>query len=121
MSYSKGKFAFFDSSRPEYKKVLEPGATIAGYTVKDVTPKKVVLEVNTNEIAMAVGTRMVNEGPGKWKLSTEMDMPSSSNSDQSSEPAADLTLPAGASPAMSDVLKKLMQQRQQENQQLESK
>lgn len=120
MSYSKGKFAFFDSSRPEYKKVLEPGATIAGYKVKDVTPKKVILEVNTNEVAMDVGTRMVNEGPGKWKLSTDMDMPSTSNSDQSTQPA-DLTLPAGASPAMSDALKRLMQNREQEKQQLESK
>src|SRR5579864_933699 len=30
MSYSKGKFAFFDGTSPDYKKVLEPGATIAG-------------------------------------------------------------------------------------------
>lgn len=111
MSYSKGKFAFFDSPKAEYKKVLEPGATIAGYTVKDITPKSVILTANTNEVAMNVGNEMLNEGPGRWKLSTDRYTPSTS--DQNTQPGADVTPPAGASPAMSDVLKRLAEQRQQ--------
>jgi hypothetical protein len=57
---------------------------------------------------------MLNEGSRGWKLSTEAYTPSSSTSDQNTDPAADLTPPAGTSPAMSDVLKRLMEQRQQE-------
>src|ERR1700748_1392753 len=43
MSYEKGKFAFFDGSSADYKKVLEPSANIIGYTVKDITGTSVTL------------------------------------------------------------------------------
>ena len=112
MSYSKGKFAFFDGTSPDYKKVLEPGAAIAGYTVKDITPKNVMLAANGKELEMNVGSQMRNEGQNNWKLSTQTDLPSTS--DQKTDAPPDLTLPAGANPAMSDVLKRLMENRQNE-------
>jgi hypothetical protein len=58
MSYSKGKFAFFDGTKPDYKKVLETGATIAGYTVTDITSKDITLAAKRTNFAIVVGTQM---------------------------------------------------------------
>src|SRR5262245_23042120 len=44
MSYQKGKFAFFDSSSSEFRKVLSPSKSIAGYTLTDVEEGGVKLE-----------------------------------------------------------------------------
>jgi hypothetical protein len=114
MSYSKGKFAFFDGTSPDYKKVLEPGATIAGYTVKDITPKTVMLALNGKDLELSVGSQMRNEGQNNWKLSTQRDLPSTSN--QSTDAPAALSVPAGANAAMSEILKRLAEQKQQEEQ-----
>lgn len=112
MSYSKGKFAFFNGTNPDYKKVLEPGANIAGYTIKDISPKDVTLAANGKDLTMAVGAQMRNEGGTiGWQLSTQTDL--SSSSDQTTEPSAALTPPTGTSPAMSEVLKRLAEQKQQ--------
>lgn len=115
MSYPKGKFAFFDGSSSDYRKVLEPGGSIAGYfTIKDVTPKTVTLAANGKEVEMSIGSQMRNEGPNDWKLSTEQDAPPSPDSNADS--GASFTPPAGASPAMSDILKRMAERRQQEDQ-----
>src|SRR5689334_21617853 len=68
MSYAKGQFAFFDGSSSQYKKVLEPGGTIAGYTVKEITQTNVTLAANGKEFGMPVGSQMRNEGQNKWQL-----------------------------------------------------
>ena len=113
MSYEKGKFAFFDGSNDQYKKVLEPGASLAGYTVKEITQNDVTLAANGKEFQMKVGTQLRNDGQSGWKLSTNTDLPAevASNGESTAESSAP---PAGATPQMSDVLKKLMEQRQQE-------
>lgn len=115
MSYPKGKFAFFDGSKSDYKKVLEPGATIAGYIVKDVTPKDVTLAANGKELTLKVGSQMRKEqGQNDWKTSTQTDLPSSSDTNTgSSGSASDQSMPSGANPAANDVIKRLMEQRQQ--------
>jgi hypothetical protein len=116
MSYTKGKFAFFDSSSSQYKKVLEPGANIAGYTVKEVTGNAVTLAANGKEFQMKVGTQLRNQGDNKWQLSDHTDEPTNTEADSESgsETSTSSTLPAASSPEMSEVLKRLMQNRQQE-------
>jgi len=115
MSYPKGKFAFFDGTKTDYKKVLEPGATIAGYTIKDITPKDVTLAANGKELTLKVGTQMRKEqGQSDWKPSTQTDMPSTSDTNAgSSGSASDQSVPTGANPAANDIIKRLMEQRQQ--------
>ena len=114
MSYAKGKFAFFDGTKTDYKKVLEPGATIAGYTVKDITPKDVILAANGKDLTLAVGSQMRKEGQGDWKPSTQTDLPSTSDTNTGSTgSASDTSVPAGANPAANDIIKRLMEQRQQ--------
>jgi hypothetical protein len=115
MSYPKGKFAFFDGSKTDYKKVLEPGATIAGYTVKDITPKDVTLAANGKELTLKVGSQMRKEqGKSDWQPSTQTDLPSTSDTNTgSSGSASDQSMPSGVNPAASDTIKRLMEQRQQ--------
>jgi len=114
MSYEKGKFAFFDGSNGQYKKVLEPGGSLAGYTVKEITQNDVTLAANGKEFQMKVGTQLRNDGQSGWKLSTNTDLPSEVASNGESTAAESSAPPAGVTPQMSDVLKKLMEQRQQE-------
>jgi hypothetical protein len=119
MSYSKGRFAFFDGSNSNYKKVIEPGGNIAGYTVKEVTQDAVTLAANGKEFQMKVGTQMRNQGNNKWLLAGHIiddTAADETNGETNSEAAAVESSgpPAGGSPEASDVLKRLMQQRQQE-------
>jgi hypothetical protein len=123
MSYSKGRFAFFDGSNFQYKKVIEAGGNIAGYTVKEVGQDAVTLAANGKEFQMKIGTQMRNQGNNKWELSGHIidDTPADgtngdTNGETNGENAAanSTTPPAGGSPEMNDVLKRLMQQRQQE-------
>jgi hypothetical protein len=114
MSYDKGKFAFFDGTKSDYKKVLEPGATIAGYTIKDITPKEVTLAANGKDLTLKVGSQMRKDGQSDWKPSTQTDLPSTSDTNTgSSGSASDQSMPSGVNPAANDIIKRLMEQRQQ--------
>lgn len=119
MSYQKGKFAFFDGTESEYRKVLEPGGSIAGYTVKGITNQMVTLAANGKEIEMKVGAQMRQEGDSGWKLSMPAEQPASTDADSetqtdSTDTATSSAPPTGSSPEMNDVLKRLMEKRQQE-------
>lgn len=114
MSYPKGKFAFFDGSSSDYKKVLEPGATIAGYTVKDITPQTVTLAANGKEFEMKVGTQLRKDSENKWHMADYSDEPVDSGGTASTSTVESATPPTSSSPEANDTLKRLMQQRQQE-------
>jgi hypothetical protein len=114
MSYPKGKFAFFDGTSFQYKKVLQPGGNIAGYTVKDITPKAVTLTANGKDFEMPVGKQLRNEGSNSWKMADHVEAPSTNDSNGDTTANTPSALPSASNPQMSDVLKKLMQQREQE-------
>ncbi|HWD94594.1 MAG TPA: hypothetical protein VG938_19855 [Verrucomicrobiae bacterium] len=119
MSYPKGKFAFFDGSSSQYKKVVEPGANIGGYTVKDVTATNVTLAANGKDFEMKVGAQLRNEAGAGWRLSNRTEPPASVDSGSTdAAPATATALPAGLSPEATDRLKQLMEQRQKEQQEL---
>jgi hypothetical protein len=119
MSYPKGKFAFFDGSSSQYKKVLEPGAAIAGYTVKDITATAVTLAANGKEFEMKVGAQLRNEAGAGWRMSSRQEpVASSENASTDAAPVATATVPTGLSPEATDRLKLLMEQRQKEQQEL---
>ncbi|HEX4265084.1 MAG TPA: hypothetical protein VH597_12155 [Verrucomicrobiae bacterium] len=119
MSYPKGKFAFFDGSSSQYKKVLEPGAAIAGYTVKDITPTAVTLAANGKEFEMKVGAQLRNESGSGWRMSSRQEpAPGPENDSTDAAPAVSTAPPTGSSPEFTDRLKQLMEQRQKEQQEL---
>jgi hypothetical protein len=66
MNYSKGLFAFFDGSSSDYRKVVEMGDKIAGYTVAQIDHDLVKLVQDTNEVKLKVGMQMRRGDDGKW-------------------------------------------------------
>lgn len=106
ISYEKGPFAFFDGSSDEYRKVLEPGKSIAGYKVLEVNPDTVKLESGTNTVSLNIGMQLRRDDEGDWQISGESPAASASSASGSSSmsSAADET----------DIVKRMMQQREQE-------
>jgi hypothetical protein len=124
MAYEKGMFAFFDGNQSYLRKVLYQSASdnIAGYTVEEVTSSdvKLVSSDKLQIIRMKVGDVM-RQSAGVWTLVGQAQLPDnfsgggdmgSSFSGSSSTPEAS----AAPSPALegNSVLRRLMQQRQQQ-------
>jgi hypothetical protein len=136
MSYEKGMFAFFDGNQPNLRKVLyqSDSNNIAGFTLAEITPAGVKLQAADKKqiVEMKIGQAMHQEG-SSWQLASQGGSFGGGNggfggrnrgfdsgsSRESAAPAADSSSPdasAAPSPALegNDILKKLMQQRQQE-------
>ena len=75
MSYDEGEnaglHAFFDGTSADYRKVLQPGGTIAVFKISDVTADSVTLLFETNSTVLKIGQQMRDDGRGHWALSTE--------------------------------------------------
>lgn len=124
MAYEKGLFAFFSGTSSELRKVLYPAGqdTIAGFTVAEVTQAGVKLRSadKRETVSLKIGDAMRQEG-NTWRPSVagETTTASTTASESESSPAADSSSPDANAPAASaaepnDVLKRLMQQREQE-------
>ena len=124
MSYEKGMFAFFDGNNAELRKVLPVSGDIAGHTVTEVTLTGVTLQSADKKetVQLKIGDMMRQEGE-HWKPVGQGELGSgtstvSASSDTTGEASPDTG--AAAPPAASsasepnDILKKLMQKREQE-------
>jgi hypothetical protein len=112
MSYAKGTFAFFDGTTSEYRKALRNTGTIAGYKVTDITPTSVKLTNGDKQLIMKIGTQMRREEKGLWQLVASSELPADATETVDSasvEPAGNDSSTEG-----NDVLKRLMQRREQE-------
>ena len=143
MSYSKGTFAFFDGTSPDFRKVLELGGSVADFNVAAITPKSVTLRAGTNETILPLGAQMRRDDDGHWVISTDpatyvstgnsatsgssrhphlpSDNPNTTVPDGTADKGTDATAPDTSSPpaaGANDALTRLMQQRAQEEQQL---
>jgi hypothetical protein len=110
MTYKKGMLAFFDGTDSDYRKVLAPQGVINGYTVVEITLRGVKLESAGRTVEMKVGAQMRQEGKGEWQLAGSGELPAAV---AAGEPPAPLPVSSSGSEP-NDVLKKLMQQREQE-------
>ena len=110
MSYEKGSFAFFDGSRSQYRTVLEPSNNIAGYTILEIAATHVKLEGTNGTIELAVGMQMRRQDEGEWSLSARTESSGESSRSSSSNDLAS----AGSGGSADEVLKRLMQKREQE-------
>jgi hypothetical protein len=107
MSYEKGRFAFFDGSNSDYRKVLKPAETIAGFKITAVQPTCVRLETTNGQIIdLCVGMQMSKQEQEDWRVS-EPTVSSSSSPSSGTEAAAN----GGAA---DDIVKRLLQRREQE-------
>jgi hypothetical protein len=124
MSYEKGMFAFFDGNNADLRKVLSESGDIAGYTVTEVTLTGVKLEPPDKKetVQMKIGGMMRQEG-GHWQPAGSGELGAGTSAPESAAPAAEASSPdadsasapaaAGAADEPNDILKKLMQQREQ--------
>jgi hypothetical protein len=116
MNYRNGMIAFFDGNDSDYRKVLSPDGIIAGYKVVEITQRGVKLEAAGKPVAMKVGAQMRQENKGEWQLAGSGELPVATATNE--VPATDETPAASTAPSSAsepnDVLKKLMQQREQE-------
>ncbi len=111
MSYAKGTFAFFSGSAPDYQKVLRREDEIAGFRITDIASDAVTLATSNSTVVVRVGSGMQQDRLAGWTpVSGEIAAP------QSSEQPAEAAPQPEHDPAASDtdVLKKLMQKREQE-------
>jgi hypothetical protein len=107
LTYEKGPYAFFDGSSSEFRAVLGPGKSIAGYTVAEIGNDTVKLAAGTNHVELRVGMQLRREEGGEWQVAgSGLAQASSSSSSASS------TDSSGNDDG--DIVKKLMQQREQE-------
>ena len=120
MNYEKGMFAFFDGNSSDLRKVLyeSDSNSIAGYTVAEITLTGVKLQTADKKqtVRLKIGGMMRQEG-SEWRLAETGE--SFASSTGSTAPAAEETSPAADSvpsstSAPNDILKKLMQHREQE-------
>ena len=116
LSSRKGMLAFFDGNDSDYRKVLSQDGVIAGYKVVEITLRGAKLEAAGKPVEMKVGAQMRQEGKGEWQLADSGELPVTTTGNET--PATDETPAAGAASGSAgdpnDVLKKLMQQREQE-------
>lgn len=110
MSSEKGRFAFFDGSNSDYKRVLGTNDQIAGYTIAEVTPDHVSLQSTNQEIKLPVGMQMKRFEEGQWELTARTE--SSGTASPASSSSNGTTSSSGG--ADDDVLKRMMQRREQE-------
>jgi len=110
MSYDKGDFAFFDGTSSDFKKVLKPDQTIAGYKVVSILPDSVKLEREKKDIDLRVGTQLHRQEDGTWVQASSGGAYAESSG--SGSPASSDTTASGGE---SDVLKRLMQRREKES------
>ncbi len=123
MSYEKGMFAFFDGNSSDLRKVLPESGGIAGYTVTEITLAGVKLQSADKKetVQMKIGEMMRREGD-HWLPAGQGELAAVTGDVENSTPAATGSSGSDASSAPSpaleanDILKKLMQQKKQEEQ-----
>jgi hypothetical protein len=141
MSYEKGTFAFFEGSSSDFRKVLKTGGTIAGYTVREITAGGVRLQSGETTVQLKVNNQLRREDDGEWEITARTDPGSGSSSSSSSSGSSSrrdrdsastdgrdrrgsrtsdnggsstATSSGGPAGDASEILKRLMQQREQE-------
>lgn len=109
MDYAKGNFAFFDGPASEYRKTLATGGTVAGYTLTAIQQSSVTLRPQKGApITLKIGVplRLDNAAPVEVDGNAAAPGDSSKGNDEA---------PPAASGDAGDILRKLMQKRQQES------
>ena len=124
MSYQKGEFAFFQGSDSGLSQVMQVGDKIAGYQVRDITRNEIEVEsaVSGKRLELTIGDGLRQEN-NQWVFSKEGELPAGSapvstgsSSSSSTESSSSTSAPPSSTAGQNDVLKRLMQLREKENQ-----
>lgn len=123
MSYEKGSFAIFDGSSSEYRTVLKPAETIAGYKITEIAYDHVKLAstaTNGVDIELAVGMQMKRQDEEEWRPGARTGSFATSSGPAAPSATSEASSGSNSSPGStsgggaSDILKRLMEKREQE-------
>jgi len=107
MDYDQGIYAFFDSSDTRYRKVLPAGGKLAEFVVKHVEARSVDLTRDGKVTTLQITQQLHRPEGGEWTVTGSSPVPTVS---AATEGTAAPAIPADAS----DILKRLMEQRQKQ-------
>ncbi len=111
MSYEKGRYAFFDGSSSDFRKVAKPADSIAGFKITEVAPTCVKLEMTNGQILeLCVGMQMKKREEEGWQLAGKADAAEGASRPASSSSGGS----SAAGPESEEVLKRLQQRREQD-------
>jgi len=116
--------AFFSGSRPDYEKVLAVDGEIAGAKLKKITPNGIVVDRNGHTVSINVGQTVPfdNSAPVAVPVAAPMVTPTATpvpatipTPEAASVPVASPSpAPNALPPNLSDVMRRMMERRQQE-------
>jgi len=108
-----GRFAFFDGSSSEFRKVVKRGDSFGNFTVADISWNGVKLVPSSGEpVEMTIQSQMKRQDEGEWVFNANPEPTVSSSPDQGSSGGGNTA--SASSGGESDVLKRLMQKREEE-------
>ena len=107
MDYDQGIYAFFDSADARYRQVLPAGGKLAEFVVKHVGPRSVDLTRDGKVTTLQITQQLHRPDGGAWTVTGASPAPTVS---AATEGDAAPAIPADAS----DILKRLMEQRQKQ-------
>lgn len=109
--------AFFAGSRPEYNKVLTVQGTMASGTITKITPSNIEVERNGKTIAVAVGQTLPfdDSAPAAAPKTVAQEPATAPATESSPGPSGNTPSPASTpAPDPSDIMRRMMEKRQQE-------
>lgn len=134
MIYEQGSYAFFNGSEAKYRTAVTVSNTLAGLKLIDITPNSVKFNSASNILELTMDKQLKREDEGEWQLvpgAGSWDAPAASSSDRDRSSERDrssrrdrserdssvsggATGRSGAGASAEEVLKRLMQRREQE-------
>lgn len=134
MIYEQGSYAFFNGSEAKYRTAVTVSNTLAGLKLIEITPNSVKFNSASNIFELTMDKQLKREDEGEWQLVTgagSWDAPAASSSDRDRSSERDRSSRrdrserdssvsggasgrSGASASAEEVLKRLMQRREQE-------
>ena len=112
MSYEKGRYAFFDGSSSDFRKVAKPEDMIAGFKISEVAPTCVKLEMTNGQILeLCVGMQLKKRDDEPWELAGKADAAEGASRASSS---TNNSATSASGPESEDILKRLLERRGQE-------
>jgi hypothetical protein len=120
MSYEKGLFAFFNGNDADLKQALPVAGKIAGQTILEISANQVRLESGDkkDQLVLKVGEGLRKEN-GRWVRTEGDSLPETapaSGTGENSNAAPDASATPASVAEPNEVLKRLMQLREKENQ-----
>ena len=118
--YDQAAYAFFDGSDARFKTVLKTSNTLGGLTLVEIAPDRVKFNTASNTLELPLGMQLKRQEEGPWLLVAETGSwaPASDASPAKDRSAGDRPGGSGGGSCSGggsdEVLKRLMQKREQE-------